>query len=514
LEELTALRVRLVGLMSLRLRLAVLVAVVAFAVVALFGTGVYVVLSTRLYGETDASLQQYAGLIVHRVNRPPATLETPTMSRILIGESDSFAIAYDGDGHELARSPNAAGLDVPLPPAAQAQALMGNSSTATVGHRAGAHYRLTIVPVTGPQASAQVDPGPGPLIISVGKSLDPVDSTLQTLRLILLAGGGLALLSALLLAWIVAGRGLHPVTQLTRAAETIGPDDLGERLPVPGTRDEISRLSMSFNASLDRLETVYRQLEESLNRQRQFVADASHELRTPLTVILNDAQTLLEHPEATAEQREECLAELLIEARRMARLTNDLLQLARTDADGRMELSVVDWDALFADAVEDAERICAPREVDTDARVTLGLGRTDRALVLRALRALFDNIARHTPETTRVMFSANATGDTIEFGLADTGPGVAPDVLPRIFDRFFRADPARRGHGTGLGLAISRHVVERHGGTVHARNVDGGGFGVDVSLPRWAEGDEELETTSTQPEQPAGDRPSEPVRSR
>jgi signal transduction histidine kinase len=270
---------------------------------------------------------------------------------------------------------------------------------------------------------------------------------------------------------------------------------------------------MSFNASLDRLETVYRELEESLNRQRQFVADASHELRTPLTVILNDAQTLLEHPEATPEQREECLAELLIEARRMARLTNDLLQLARTDADGRMELSVVDWDALFADAAEDAERICAPREVETESLATLGLGRTDRALVLRALRALFDNIARHTPETARVMFSANATGDTIEFALADTGPGVAPDVLPRIFDRFFRADPARRGHGTGLGLAISRHVVERHGGTVQARNVAGGGFGVDVTLPRWAEGEEQLEA-SPQPDRAADDRPSEPVRSR
>jgi two-component system OmpR family sensor kinase len=494
-ERLTSLRVRLVGLMSLRMRLAVLVAVVAFAVVALFGTGVYLVLSARLYSETDASLQQYANLIVRRVNRPPVGLENPTLTRILAGESDMFVIAYDGDGHELGRSPNAAG-DVPLPDSAQAQALNGVSSTTTVGHRFGQRYRLTVVPVTGPAANALVDPGPGPLIISVGKPLDDVDSTLRTLRLILLAGGGLALLSALLLAWIVAGRGLHPVTQLTRAAENIGPDDLGERLPVPGTRDEISRLSMSFNASLDRLETVYRALEESLNRQRQFVADASHELRTPLTVILNDAHTLLEHPEATTEQREECLAELLIEARRMARLTNDLLQLARTDADGRMELAVVDWDALFADAAEDAERICAPREVDTEAPITLGMGRTDRALILRALRALFDNIARHTPETARVTFSASASGDEIEFGVADSGPGVSPEVLPRIFDRFFRADPARRGHGTGLGLAIARHVVERHGGTVQARNVDGGGFGVDVALPRWAEGEEEeLEPT-------------------
>jgi len=481
-------RIRLGSLMSLRLRLAVLAAVAAFVVVGLFGTGVYLVLSARLYGETDAALQQYASVIVRRVNRPQDIGPQP-LARLLIGGPDTFVIAYDGDGRELARSPNASGLDVPLPDAALDQAVAGASSTATVGHP-GDHYRLTVVPISGPAATEHVQPGPVPLVISVGRSLDGVDSTLQTLRLILLAGGGLALLSALGLAWIVAGRGLDPVTQLTRAAENIGPDDLAERLPVPGTRDEISRLSMAFNSSLDRLETVYRALEEALARQRQFVADASHELRTPLTVILNDAQTLLEHPEATTEQREECLAELLIEARRMARLTNDLLQLARTDADGRIELADVDWDDLFADAADDAERICAPREVDADAGATLGPGRTDRALVLRALRALFDNVARHTPESAHVMFRATARDEEIEFALTDTGPGVAPDVLPRVFDRFFRSDPARRGHGTGLGLAIARHVVERHGGTVRARNVAGGGFGIEIALPRWAAGEE------------------------
>jgi signal transduction histidine kinase len=110
--------------------------------------------------------------------------------------------------------------------------------------------------------------------------------------------------------------------------------------------------------------------------------------------------------------------------------------------------------------------------------------------VLRALRALFDNVARHTPESARVMFRATASDDAIEFALTDTGPGVSPDVLPLVFDRFFRADPARLGHGTGLGLAIARHVAERHGGTVEARNVTGGGFGVEIALPRWGMSDE------------------------
>jgi two-component system OmpR family sensor kinase len=483
MARLRAYQQRVAGAMSLRLRLAVLAALAAFVVVALFGVGVYVVLSTRLNGEVDTTLQQYTAVISRRLLRSGGLAIEP-LSRLLVGaDPDAFAIAYDADGRELARSPDATGLDVSLPDAARQEALAGQATSLTF-RRGGSHYRLSISPA--PARAADVYPGLAPRIVATGKSLDDVDSTLDTLRLILLAGGGLALLSALGLAWIAAGRGLQPVTQLTSAAEGLGTDDLGERLPVPGRRDEITRLSMAFNASLDRLEAVYRELEDSLNRQRQFVADASHELRTPLTVILNDAQTLIEHPEATPEQRDECLAELLVEAKRMARLTNDLLQLARTDADGAFELAPVDWDALVADAAHDAARVCAPRPVETRTGGLLGIGRADRALVLRALRVFFDNCARHTPETARVTFCVTATAAAIDMSVTDTGPGVAPAVLPRIFDRFFRADPARRGHGTGLGLAIARHVVDRHGGTVRAMNVPGGGFRVEVALPRYA----------------------------
>jgi len=489
IARLAAAQRRVAGAMSLRLRLAVLAALAAFVVVGLFGVGIYLVLSTQLNRQVDGTLQQYAAVISRRLARP-GSLALEPLSRFLVGaDPDAFAIAYDADGRELARSAGASGVDLGLSEEARQEALAGHATSRSV-RTGGSHYRLYISPV--PARIANAYPGLSPRIVVTGRSLDDVDSTLDTLRLILLAGGGMALLSALGLAWIAAGRGLDPVTQLTSAAEVLGRDDLGERLPVPGQRDEITRLSMAFNASLDRLETVYRELEDSLIRQRQFVADASHELRTPLTVILNDAQTLIEHPEATPAQRDEILAELLVEAKRMARLTNDLLQLARTDADGPLELAEVDWDALVADAAHDAARMCAPRPVETESAGPLGMGRADRALILRAMRVFFDNIARHTPESTRVTFRASATAGTIELAVADTGPGVAPAVLPRIFDRFFRADPVRRGHGTGLGLAIARHVVDRHGGTVQAVNVPGGGFRVEVELPRHAGADQSL----------------------
>ncbi|MBO0686288.1 MAG: HAMP domain-containing protein, partial [Candidatus Dormibacteraeota bacterium] len=179
-------------------------------------------------------------------------------------------------------------------------------------------------------------------ILATGTSLGGVDSLLANLRLILIAAAPAALALALLLSWLAAGRGLRPVRHLTRAAEQLGTEDLGRRLPRSGRADELAGLTEAFNASLDRLETTYTALQDSLERQQQFVADASHELRTPLTVILNDAQTLVDHPEAPLSDRAEWVGELMDEARRMARLAGDLLHLAQTGSEGGLEIVDVD----------------------------------------------------------------------------------------------------------------------------------------------------------------------------
>jgi two-component system, OmpR family, sensor kinase len=257
--------------MSLRLRLALMAGVAAFAVTALFGAAVYLVTSQRLYASVDESLEQYAAQVTGRAERPaPFPISLP---RTLGGHPDEFAIAYTADGTEVGRSPSATGLAISLPAEARRAALQGRSTSWTVwsGRQ---RYRLRVVPVQGGGAAARIR------ILATGSSLEGLDSLLANLRLILLAAAPAALALALLLSWVVAGRGLRPVRELTTAAGRLGTEDLSLRLPVGERRDELAGLTEAFNASLDRLEATYVALEEALARQRQFVADASHELRT------------------------------------------------------------------------------------------------------------------------------------------------------------------------------------------------------------------------------------------
>jgi signal transduction histidine kinase len=387
---------------------------------------------------------------------------------------------YDSNGLATQRSENAAGLTIHVPTSAWNAALDGKSSMVTMPMN-GDQYRLRI-------EAAPPDRATGlHRVLVVGQSLHSTNTTLTLLRLILVAGGALALALAGILGWVVAGNSLRPIVSLTRGAERIGGSgDLSSRLPEPATGDELARLSAAFNASLDRLERVYRALEEALEQQRRFVADASHELRTPLTVILNDAETLLQHPDISRGERTECLEELVYEAKRMAELSTDLLQLARADDEAPMEVVPIDWDRFFDEIGHDAHRICAPRTVEmgTRGRARLGSGSGDEVALRRTFRIFLDNIAAHTPATATVRLRARVTVDDVWFEVVDGGPGVPAEALPRIFDRFFRADGSRQGRGAGLGLAIARSVVDRHGGELMATNAEPAGLTITVRLPR------------------------------
>jgi signal transduction histidine kinase len=342
----------------------------------------------------------------------------------------------------------------------------------------GVRYRLQVVPLAAPPST--VAELTGTRILLIGSTQQALDSSIATLRLILFGAAPVTLLLGLTLAWFVAGRGLQPVRELTRAAERLEADDLGSRLPSSGRRDELAGLTEAFNASLARLEATYTALQQALDQQQQFVTDASHELRTPLTVILNNAQTLIDHPEASDGQRAECMEELVDEANRLVRLSSDLLRLASSEVGQEME--EVDWDTLFGDAGRDAVAICSPRLVSVESQVRLGRGTADRAVLRQTFRALFDNIARHTPDSAAVAIRASGDERWIRLSVADTGPGVPAEALARIFDRFYRAERSRHGQGSGLGLAAT---VESHGGQVAAANQTGGGFRVEVKLPRY-----------------------------
>lgn len=459
--------------LTLRMRVALLSSVAVFVVVGLLGVGVFFESSAQLYDQVNDDLLQYQTTVLTSMNRPRRFDILPTGTN-----ADSFAILFSQDHSAALSSVNGSGLILHMPKSAWNDTLhRGTESSLEIRTSEGTALVRT--------RRVYSRNSSGPEVLVVGQWLNTLQGILNILRLTLITGCGLALLAAGGLSWLIADRSLQPISSLTQATELIGAsDDLSRRLPSPNTRDELARLTVSFNDSLDRLEDAYKALEDSLSRQRRFVADASHELRSPLTVILNDAENLLDHPEVSDAERREVLSELVYETKRMAELSTSLLQLARGDAGAPLEVTAIDWQDFYDLLRHDAERLCAPRQVTVEPAGRLGLGSGDLTSLRAAFRVFLDNIERHTPRSTRVLLEASASGNEVRFLVADNGPGVSPTSLPRIFDRFYRADRSRLGKGSGLGLAIAKSMIERHGGTITATRRQPRGLGIEVTLPR------------------------------
>jgi heavy metal sensor kinase len=291
--------------------------------------------------------------------------------------------------------------------------------------------------------------------------------TLIPLGLIITALGGAFL----------ANRALHPVQQITRAAERIGAQDLSRRLPVTG-RDEFSRLAGTFNAMLERIERAFAQ-------QRRFTGDASHELRTPLAVIKLNTSLALRGQRTAAEYRE-ALETVDRAADQTTGIVQDLLLLARADAGqiraDQAPTSVADaarsaWD-LAHGAVDH------PPALHTDIPPDLCVRARPDDLT-RLLRNLLDNAVRHTPPDGSITVKALASGHQATISITDTGEGIAQEHLPHIFERFYRVDAARgsaRG-GTGLGLAICEAIAHSCGGSLTISSKLGAGTTLTITLP-------------------------------
>jgi signal transduction histidine kinase len=288
-----------------------------------------------------------------------------------------------------------------------------------------------------------------------------------------------------IMSWLVAGRAVRPLVTLAKATEAIGATgDLSQRIALGRSRDEVGRLSTSFNAMLERLQAAQAELAAALAAQQRFVADASHELRTPLSTIRTNAEFLRERPDAAADDRAAAIADVVSEAERMSRLVDGLLVLARADAGVAVERRPVD---LRAVATEEARRFLPPgraREETRSVQVTAhaaALVSGDPETLGRAVRILLDNAFRHGSPPVGITVT-NRDG-RIRLEVRDSGRGFPPGSEERAFDRFYRADPARSGEGTGLGLSIARAIVETHGGSLRATSADGGGAAVTIELP-------------------------------
>ena len=318
-----------------------------------------------------------------------------------------------------------------------------------------------------------------PVVVAV--PMTEVTGSLHRLILVETSGGAALLIVLSLGSWFVLRRGLRPLEEMAATARTITAGDLSERVSPSGGPTEVGQLGLALNTMLDGIEDSFREREATEQRLRQFLADASHELRTPLTSIQGFAELFRVSGEDAQVDLPTILRRIEQESGRMKGLVEDLLLLARLDDARAPERSPVDLAVLAADACSDAVAVAPDRRITLDAPEPVVVA-GDEAHLRQAVANLVTNALAHTPAGTPVEVAANLVDGMAAVSVRDHGPGLDPDALVHVFDRFWQADRARAGTGAGLGLAIVAAIAAEHGGTATATNTDDNGAGAEFTL--------------------------------
>ena len=309
--------------------------------------------------------------------------------------------------------------------------------------------------------------------VIAANSLEEVDKTLSQLRFLFFFLGLIAIfLTALVSRWIIA-ISLRPLDKVEETAEAIAAGDLSARLPAAKPDTEVGRLTTSLNMMLSRIEQSFSVRVESENKLRRFVADASHELRTPLTAIRGFAELHRQGAVSGEEKTKELISRIEGESIRMSSLVEDLLLLARLDQARELDFEPVDLNTLIVEVVASAKAAGPnhPIELNLPPEELFVLG--DSRRIHQVVANLLANARTHTPLGTKINITAQQTLAEVIIEVADNGPGLSKSDQERIFERFFRADPARvrnSGEGSGLGLSIVDAVMKAHGGYVSVKS--------------------------------------------
>ena len=416
--------------MTFRVRLTLLVGSAIALTVASASLAVWIVAKHELRNEVDNALAARVQLSqTHHSDFGP-----------LEGDPTTYVQPVDGSGNTVP------GALIPVTSRIRAVASHVHNGYFADQVIRSTHVRLLVAPT---QNGA---------IVAV-RSLKETDHSLHRigLALILIGGAGVALAAAL--AAFVAAAALRPVRRLTAAADQVASTgDLTERVHVSGG-DELGRLAARFNAMLAALEG-------SVGAQRRLVADASHELRTPLTAVRTNME-LIREGKLPADEAKRALDEALVEVDSLTSLLSDLVELARGE-ERKLRIEEVQLDDLVASSVERAKSRAPHATFVTSLSHTQV--QADPVLLERAVSNLLDNAVKYSPPGAPIEVTVRE-GEVV---VADHGPGVAPEDLPRIFDRFYRAASARSLPGAGLGLAIVREAAEAHGGRATAETSPAG----------------------------------------
>ena len=317
------------------------------------------------------------------------------------------------------------------------------------------------------------------LIFSIAP-LDSIAADLGVVRRVTFLALPLLLGLAGIGGYLLSTHSLAPLYWMAGQAREITGSNLNRRLEIGRAAEELLVLAASFNELLARLD-------ESFEAMRRFVADASHELRTPIAIIRGEADVALSHDRGAAEYKDS-LAIVLDESRRLSRLVDDLLNLARADA-GRVKLDVHEFyfNELLAECCRSMQTLAAASGIALECRSTGDVQfRGDEALLRRLVINLLDNAIRFTPPGGQVSAVLEADPARVLIRISDTGVGIPPEAAPHVFDRFYRADKARsrQDGGFGLGLAIVKWIAESHNGSVELTHNPGPGTTFTVTFPR------------------------------
>jgi len=316
-------------------------------------------------------------------------------------------------------------------------------------------------------------------LIEVGASMQPLRDVLHRLVILLavtLAAGGVVAIGG---GYLLVRRALAPVDKIARSAEQITLHNLKERLPVSKTGDELERLTVSLNHMIAHLE-------DALEHNRRFIADASHELRTPLTIMRGELEQIVDETRSEPEVQETA-ASVLEEVQRLARIVEGLFAVSRLDA-GEAQQQWLPFD-LAELAASTAEQMCLLAEdkgisITTNAHAEV-LVEGDRARVKQVVVNLLDNAIKYTPAGGNVRLTVNAANGKAVLEVEDNGVGIPVEAKPHIFERFFRVEKARsreRG-GAGLGLSIAKSICSAHAGRIAFQSTEGAGSCFRVELP-------------------------------
>ncbi|MCP4085088.1 MAG: HAMP domain-containing histidine kinase [Actinomycetia bacterium] len=332
--------------------------------------------------------------------------------------------------------------------------------------------------VLGSDAQARVvvaDIGPGFVVFAA--STTAVDDAQNQLLITAAIALGVVLSTLAAALWSVDRLGIRPIESVTKAAEDVAAGRSDHRVEHPPVATEAGRLGSAFNAMLDSRQAVEA-------RQRRFVADASHELRTPLTTLRGYA-ALHASGQLSASETDDAMARIHSESKRMEALVQDLLTLASLDEDRPLKYSTIDLSQLLSDIVADASAIQPERPIDIsdiDEGVHIA---ADRYQLTQALTTIINNTLRHTPTTASLALACGSDETTVRIRISDEGPGIEPEHLGHLFERFYRADAGRErsAGGSGLGLAIAEGIVTAHQGQIDAVSTLGEGTTITIVLP-------------------------------